>query len=161
MRQAAAPFTARKMLYAMLAFFGVVIAANVTMMSFALKTHTGVVVPNSYVASQDFNDRIADAALQRERGWQAEFSYEGDLAAVRVINRSGEPVEGLAVAGVIGRPVSEAHDRSVQFQETGAGRYVVQIDLEPGEWRLDAVAALPGDGEHRMIRDIYVRGRKE
>ena len=65
---AATPFTGRKMLFSVLAFFGVIIAANMTMMTFALTTHTGTVVPNSYVASQDFNKHIAADAAQKRTG---------------------------------------------------------------------------------------------
>ena len=44
----------------MLAFFGVIIAVNVVMATLASTSWTGLVVENSYVASQEFN-RKADA----------------------------------------------------------------------------------------------------
>ncbi len=49
-------FTGHHMLIVMLAFFGaVMIAANLTMASFASRSWSGLEVPNSYVASQEYN----------------------------------------------------------------------------------------------------------
>ncbi len=58
------PFTGRHMLFAMLAFFGVIIAVNLTMAVFATKSWTGLVVKNSYVASQAFNRELEQAKVQ-------------------------------------------------------------------------------------------------
>lgn len=157
MHSSSAPFTGRKMLLAMATFFGVIIIANVTMMTFALNTHTGVVVPNSYVASQDFNARIADADAQRQRGWQASFAYDAGAATLNIADSAGAALPGLVITGVIGRPVSEAHDIAVQLAETTPGSYVANVDLGPGEWQLEATATLPDGREHHMIRDLYVR----
>ncbi|RWK14298.1 FixH family protein, partial [Mesorhizobium sp.] len=48
-------FTGRHMLAIILAFFGVVIAVNLTMATLANTSWTGLVVENTYVASQQFN----------------------------------------------------------------------------------------------------------
>ena len=50
-----AEFTGRHMLAIMLAFFGVIIAVNLVMATLASKSWTGLVVKNTYVASQQFN----------------------------------------------------------------------------------------------------------
>ena len=62
------PFTGRKMLIWTLGFFGVIIAVNLALLTFALRTHTGLVAPNSYVASQNFNRKAAEARAQAARG---------------------------------------------------------------------------------------------
>ena len=61
-------FTGRHMLAAMLAFFGVIIAVNITMAVFAQTSWTGFVVRNSYVASQEFNGKVAAARAQAALG---------------------------------------------------------------------------------------------
>lgn len=48
-------FTGRHMLATILTFFGVVIAVNLTMATLASTSWTGLVVENTYVASQQFN----------------------------------------------------------------------------------------------------------
>lgn len=52
-------FTGRHMLAIMLAFFGVIIAVNGVMATFATRSWSGLVVENTYVASQQFNERAA------------------------------------------------------------------------------------------------------
>ena len=49
------PFTGRHITIIMVAFFAVVIAVNLLMARYATSTFGGVVVENSYVASQNFN----------------------------------------------------------------------------------------------------------
>ncbi len=64
-------FTGRHMAAIMFAFFGVVIAVNVTMATFATRTFGGTVVDNSYVASQKYNGWLAEARRQERLGWTA------------------------------------------------------------------------------------------
>ena len=52
-------FTGKHMLAIMIAFFGVVFAVNFTMVYFSRHSWTGLVVENSYVASQEFNEKTA------------------------------------------------------------------------------------------------------
>ena len=56
--QPGAVFSGRHMLLTMLAFFGVIIGVNLTMAWFARSSWTGLVVENSYVASQEFNAKM-------------------------------------------------------------------------------------------------------
>ena len=57
-------FTGRHMLLIMLAFFGVIISVNIVIAVIANKSWTGLIVKNSYVASQEFNAKISDANKQ-------------------------------------------------------------------------------------------------
>ena len=54
------------------AFFGVVVAVNLTMAVFATRTFGGVVVENSYVASQKYNDWLDAAKRQQQLAWSIE-----------------------------------------------------------------------------------------
>jgi nitrogen fixation protein FixH len=54
-------FTGKHMLATMVAFFGVIITVNLIMARFAVTTWSGLVVPNTYVASQQFNAKAAEA----------------------------------------------------------------------------------------------------
>jgi nitrogen fixation protein FixH len=51
--------TGRKVAAIFVVFFGVIMAVNFTMASFASSTFGGVVVKNSYVASQKYNGWLA------------------------------------------------------------------------------------------------------
>ena len=72
------PFTGRHMAMIMIAFFGVVIAVNVLMARFAVSTFGGVVVENSYVASQHFNRWLDEARVEGALGWKAVLSRTAD-----------------------------------------------------------------------------------
>lgn len=63
------PFTGWHMTGIVVAMFGLVIAVNVLMASYAIGTFGGTVVDNSYVASQRFNDWLAEARAQRALKW--------------------------------------------------------------------------------------------
>ncbi|TIV56739.1 MAG: cytochrome oxidase, partial [Mesorhizobium sp.] len=62
-------FTGKHMLVSILAFFAVVIGVNVTMATLALKSWTGLVVENTYVASQQFNEEAKKGRAQAALGW--------------------------------------------------------------------------------------------
>jgi len=155
------PFTGRKLLYWVLGFFAVVIAANLTMMGFALKTHTGLVVPNTYVASQDFNRNAAAARAQAALGWRTGFAYEDGVLELTFADAQGAAILHLEVVGVVGRPVTEAQDREVAFERAAPGVYRARAALGPGEWRLEAFASGATEAPYRQIRDFYVAGPKK
>jgi nitrogen fixation protein FixH len=127
--------TGKKVLAIGIAAFAVILAANITMMVAATGTFPGVVVKNSYVASQDWDER---ARAQAELGWKAEAGLDDEGLAVRLTDSAGEPVPGLAVTATVGRPASKAEDRVVTLVETG-GLYAAPVDLAPGLWRIEIV----------------------
>lgn len=88
------PFTGRHMAMIMVSFFSVVIAVNVFMAREAISTFSGVVVENSYVASQHFNRWLDEARAERALGWKAAIS-----------RRSDDRVE-LALSGMAAAPAA-------------------------------------------------------
>ena len=142
---AASPFTGRKMLLVLLAFFGVIIAVNAVMMTLAIGSHTGLVAKNSYVASQDFNRTVAKAKAQTAMGWQAGLAARPTSLELTFKDKSGRPIEGLAIDGVVGRIVTGAEDQAVRFEALGGGVYRAEIASPPGQARLD-IQAMAVDG---------------
>ncbi|MGO4840209.1 FixH family protein, partial [Rhizobiaceae sp. 2RAB30] len=67
-------FTGRHMLAIMVAFFGTIIAVNVTMATLAGRSWTGFVVKNSYVASQEFNRKAEQGRAQAALGWESRLT---------------------------------------------------------------------------------------
>ena len=61
-------FTGRHMLLVTTSFFAVVISVNVTMAWFASSSWSGLVVENTYVASQEFNHRAAEMKAMTASG---------------------------------------------------------------------------------------------
>ncbi len=147
-RRAAAPgqkgqFTGRHMAAILITFFGVVIAVNVLMARYAISTFGGVVVENSYVASQHFNRWLDEAKAERALGWKATFERErAGHVAVTLRDAAGRPIEGASVTAIAEHPLGLRHDENLTFRAEAPGRYGAQ--LVDGRWRLRLVASAGG-----------------
>ena len=133
-------FTGRHMAMIMVGFFGVIIAVNFTMARYATSTFGGIVVENSYVASQEFNGWLEEAEKQRALGWDAVTTWRPDnRLAVRL---SGVP-QGANVAAVARHPLGRLPDREIAFAPNGDSRFLSTSALPEGRWtlRLEVTAA--------------------
>lgn len=149
-------FTGRHMLYIMIAFFGVIIAVNLVMLTVATRSWTGLVVKNSYVASQKFNDVLSAAEKQKRLGWKSGVVVTTRSAKVRITGSESSPVAGLSVKLALSRPVHEAEDRTLELLETAPGEYAVEADLGSGVWNAELMATSASGQDYRMIHRIFV-----
>ena len=131
-------FTGRKMLFIMIAFFGVIISVNMVLMFSAISTFPGLEVKNSYVASQSF-DRRANA--QNALGWAPSVAYADGVLILTIETENG-PAIPVSIVAKIGRPTFSGEDQDVIFV-LGAQEHRADITLTPGPWRvfIDAIAA--------------------
>ena len=72
------PLTGRKVLLILIAFFGVVIGVNVTMMQLAIKTLPGTEVDSAYSASIGYGKEILAARDQSMRNWRVDAHLARD-----------------------------------------------------------------------------------
>lgn len=138
------PFTGRHIAAILVAFFGVVIAVNVAMARYAVGTFGGVVVENSYVASQEFNGWLDEAAREKALGWGAEVKRQSDGTVVVAI--TGAPPQGLVLSGDAWHPLGQQPDRELAFRPLGEGRFVSSAALPAGRWTL-RLEARTADGK--------------
>lgn len=129
----------------MLAFFGLIIAVNVTFAVIAVQSFPGEDVRRSYLQGIRYNDTLAQRREQTALGWQAnaDFARDANGAILEVIlrDRDGAPVDGASITGELQWPTTDSFDRATAFEAQGAGRYVARLDdLHPGRWRLRAHA---------------------
>ena len=147
-RIAEKPLTGRKVLLILLAFFGVVIGVNVTMMRLAITTLPGTEVDSAYSASLGYEKEILAARDQSERNWQVDAHLErgADGAALLLVearDQVGRPVTGLKFFGTFERPTDKRADLAVALAEVGIGVYRGRLEaIAPGQWDL----VLQGDG---------------
>jgi nitrogen fixation protein FixH len=146
-------FTGRHMAAIMVAFFAVVIGVNVVMARSAIGTFGGVVVENSYVASQKFNGWLRDADSQDRLGWRARASAEPRNRLVVVLAGPHAPITHAIVTIKVEHPLGRLKSQHLRLTETRAGTYVVTQSLPPGRWRLRINAQRP-TGKARFIQDI-------
>lgn len=128
-------FTGWHMLAVMLGFFGVVVAVNFAMARYAIGTFGGVVVDNSYVASQRFNIWLAKARAQERLGWQVAADVaDGRRLHITATGAGGEPVDGRITVTARHR-LGRAPDRVVIMQAVSGG-YQSAEPLPVGRWQL-------------------------
>ena len=149
-------FTGWHMLAIMVAFFGVIVSVNVTMAVIAGRTWTGLVVKNSYVASQKFNDEIAAAKVQHARGWQSSLSYRDGAVVFTLVDRHQQPVIYDDLILHYGRPAFEQDDGTVALQHIGSGRYRANVKMAAGYWSLKVIGGR-GDQAYRRDSRLFVR----
>lgn len=133
--------TGRHVLLWMVLFFGVVIAVNLTMAFLATGTWTGLVVQNSYVASQQFNTVLEEAEKQKALDWRHDFSLDDGRIRFRLTKPNGDLVPLRSVLVLAGHPATEFHDRVIELTRTPDGAYDAPNDLPPGAWNLEIRAA--------------------
>tara|TARA_R110002020_G_scaffold14225_17_gene50442 strand:- start:4345 stop:4815 length:471 start_codon:yes stop_codon:yes gene_type:complete len=125
-------FTGRHMLLITVAFFGVIIAVNTIMAVSASRTWTGLVVQNSYVASQEFQEKADAISAQHEAGWAFGISYEAGILALKA-EGNARSLKLADVQAFIHRPVGGHDDATILLSATPRG-YEGSIDLASGAW---------------------------
>ncbi len=152
------PFTGRHMLAVVLLFFGTIIGVNIVMVISATGTFPGLVVKNSYVASQNFNRTLAEAKAQSEMGWRMTLDVGDGLVAVLLVDRDDVPIRDLDVVAEAGRPSTTGEDRRIALVRDGDG-YRAAEALPPGLWEVAIEARRDGTRVFGARKRIHVRGK--
>ena len=126
-------FTGRHMAIILVAGFGVVIAVNLVMARLAVSTFGGVVVENSYVASQEFNTWLKAADESRALGWEPRITRRGDGRIEVDFAPDASPV---TLEGDARHPLGRLPDTDLTFAPAAPGRFVSTAPLAPGRWTL-------------------------
>jgi nitrogen fixation protein FixH len=146
------PFTGRHMAIILVTFFAIVIAVNVMMARFAISTFGGVVVENSYVASQKFNGWLNEARAEKALGWKAKVARAANgEVVVTLANASGAPLNGAHLAGRAEHPLGRRPDTALMFHETAPGSFAAR--LEQGRWRVRLTVVATGH-TWRTVGDV-------
>lgn len=132
-------------LAAVLAFFGLVTAVNVTFAVYAISSFPGEDVRRSYLQGLRYNETLAERRAQAALGWRATTMLRSDAGEaaleVRLTTREGAPVNGATLVGELQRPISAQFDQQLTFAPAGDGRYLARLSaLKAGRWRLRAKA---------------------
>jgi nitrogen fixation protein FixH len=132
----------------MVAFFGVVIAVNLFMAHMAGSSFTGIVVENSYVASQNYNRWLAEARAEDQLGWKATARRAGDGHVI--VTLAGVPA-GAQVSADAWHPLGRAPDHELRFVAMGQG-YRSTAAIPAGRWRIRI--EVNANGRHWRAEDM-------
>lgn len=133
--------TGRHVLMIFCGAFGVIISVNLLLAYSAVSTFPGLEVKNSYVASQQFDER---KAAQEALGWTVRADAAEGQVILRITDATGQPVRVGGLDAVVGRATHVADDIRPEFIFDGAA-YVAPVDLAAGNWNI-RMTALAEDG---------------
>jgi nitrogen fixation protein FixH len=153
-----ANFTGWHMLAIMCAFFGTVIGVNVLMAYYASASWSGILAKNTYVASQDFNLKAAEAREWAREGFKGKLTVEGDQLKYR-LEGPAKSIDALqAVSAIFHRPVGEQQDFVLSLPRSADGSFVARHGLAPGQWIADIAVIEDGRTIFHEAMRLHITG---
>lgn len=146
-------FTGKHAALVFVGAFAVIIAVNLVLAYSAIATFPGLEVKNSYVASQEFDDR-RDA--QEALGWTVRADAAGGLVMLAITDRAGQPVEVSELRAVLGRATHVKEDMEPAFEFDGRA-YVAKAELGEGNWNIRMKAKAVDGTEFTQRVVLHVR----
>ncbi|MEP3115070.1 FixH family protein [Nisaea sp.] len=156
----------KHVLLMLLAFFGIVIAVNVTFVFVALDTWTGLTSHKSYQEGLTYNAAIRDAEAQRARGWQVEIEFLRDQTppgiitmsvSARLADNAGKALMPDSITLAFRHPINETYDQLVTLSETTNGLYVGQATLPvTGNWDTRLTAEMADGTPFRQDGTLWI-----
>lgn len=158
--------TGKMVLCWLLAFFGVIIAVNMTFVYFALDTWPGLTTQKAYEEGIAYNKTLESAARQDAMGWRSHVALGPSMSKgtrILTLTMTGPegPVVGLTVQARLRRPLGEGLTVETDLAEDRPGLYAALLRLPAlGRWQVE-ITAQAGDGRtFRMDHEIQAGGAK-
>lgn len=154
-------FTGWHMMAVMVLFFGTIITVNLIMAWNASHSWSGLVVQNTYVASQQFNGKVEEAKRLAASGIEGDIVIKDGRIVYHVVDAGGQPVVADEVSATFKRPVDEREDFTLSLVPSGAGRFVAERDVPGGQWVIDIATRHQGAKVfHQTLRTVVAGGRQ-
>ncbi len=147
------PMTGFKVLAIAGGAFAVILTANLTLAFNAVSSFPGLEVDNSYVASQNFNEELAE---QLGLGWEVSASVEAGMLVLSFTDEDGRPVDVAALDATLGRATHIRDDQRPDFAYH-RGTFTAPVDLAPGNWNIRLEATAPDGTLFRQRVVLRVR----
>ncbi len=112
----------------LIAFFGIIIAVNVTFITFAARSFPGESVERPYEKGLRYNLTLQQRQQAEAGNWQANITISNSsLLVIHITNENG-PVDGLEVNIHLVWPGLPDRDRRLTLLASGPGTYQVTLD---------------------------------
>jgi nitrogen fixation protein FixH len=146
--------TGRKVFFMFAGAFAVIISVNVFMAYSAVGTFPGLVVKNSYVASQSFDD---ERAAQEALGWDVTAQIENSSLKLDILGPNGQAAPVQNLNATLGRATQRQDDQDLTFTQGLDGVHVASVgELAPGKWELRLLATAANGVPFRQRISLYV-----
>jgi nitrogen fixation protein FixH len=132
----------RHVMAILVAFFGLVFAANIVLVRQAISTFAGTETDTAYRDGLIYNRELAAARRQDALGWgvTAHALRNGDGQAsveVEAKDASGMPLTGLAGRATLAHPADKRQDRHGELLPLAPGKFLADFgDTPAGQWEL-------------------------
>ena len=144
--------TGKHVLIGFVAAFGVIIAVNLALAYSAVKTFPGLEVKNSYVASQEFDER---RAAQEALGWTVRAKHSDGMLTLSITDAAGNPVKVAQLEATVGRATHVYDDVTPEFRFDGS-EYFATVPLGDGNWNI-RMLALAENGTEFQQRVVLIK----
>ena len=142
-----------------LVFFGIVFAVNIGMAVMAYRSWTGLVVENSYVASQQFNADVAALKKSEALGISHQLHYINGRLILALVGADGKPMNTDKIQISIGRPVDDGEDLKLVATRSASGQFEATAKLGNGVWSGELSALVGGSQLWRQPFKLTVSGQ--
>ncbi|MCL6707808.1 FixH family protein [Pseudomonas sp. R2.Fl] len=154
-------FTGWHMAGVMVLFFGTIISVNFLMAYYATSTWSGLVVKNTYIASQEFNGKAAAIREMLATGIKGKLTVTGEEIRYNLSIPDQGPVAADRVTAHFKRPVGEHQDFVAELTPAGEGDYVANHKVLPGHWIVEVIAERDGKAiMHEANRIAVIEAQK-
>lgn len=150
-------FTGYHMFGVLFLFFGTIITVNLIMARFAITTWTGLVVENTYVASQEFNDKAAEMKAINALGYAAKLYASEKGFFLDLTDRTGAPIASDIVEINFHHPVGQVGDERLVLTPEGHGRFSTAERLPEGEWIAQVTVTDDGETVYKRAHRIHIK----
>jgi nitrogen fixation protein FixH len=147
-------FTGRHAAMVFVGAFSIIIGVNLFLAFSAVRTFPGLEVKNSYVASQNFDER---RTAQEALGWNVTARALGGLVILSITDASGAPVKVADLDATLGRATHVQEDMQPDFKFDGTA-YVAPVELKRGNWNIRMFARAMDGTEFRQRVILHVQG---
>ncbi len=153
----------RHVLFALLAFFGVIFAANSAFVYLAVSSFPGEHEEKSYLQGLHYNERLDRRAEQNALGWSASIvraELQDDVLIIEMVftDGDGRALSDLEIKGTLSRSVDDESDTSLTFAPLGNGRYRAEaVNASFGLWRFFALARSKSESVFELDTKIVVQ----
>jgi len=137
-------FTGWHMMGVMMLFFGTIISVNFYMAYNAVTSWSGLVADDTYVASQQFNGKAAEAKALAATGVEGKLTITGSDIRYEVFHPKEGPVDADTLTLKFKRPVGEHQDFELDLTPISKGVFATMHEVLPGHWIVDASAMRDG-----------------